>query len=499
MSDNLVQAGVATETYAPHGDFSELLAQEFRPKTEQAREAVEFAVRTLAEQALHQSIVISDDAYKSIEAIIAQIDQTLSEQINLILHHVDFQKLESAWRGLHHLVSNTETDERLKIRFIDVSKEELRRTMKRYKGLAWDQSPLFKQIYEEEYGQLGGEPYGCLVADYYFDHTPADVDLLGSIAKVAAASHTPFISGASPSVLQMESWQELANPRDLTKIFAQNLEYAPWNSLRNMEDARYVGLAMPRFLSRLPYGAKTNPVDEFDFEEETDGANHHKFAWANAAYAMGVNINRSFKHYGWCSLIRGVESGGTVDNLPCHTFPTDDGGVDMKCPTEIAISDRREAELSKNGFIPLVHRKNTDHATFIGAQSLQRPAEYYDPDATANANLSARLPYLFACSRFAHYLKCIVRDKIGSFREREEMQSWLNAWIMNYVDADPANSSQDTKASRPLAAAEVLVEDVEGNPGYYQAKFFLRPHFQLEGLTVSLRLVTRLPSVREAA
>src|ERR1700744_2262433 len=489
----------ATAEVHTQSDFTKLLNQEFRPKPEQAREAVEHAVQTLAEQALLQSATISDDAYKSIEAIIAQTDHKLSEQINLILHHTDFQKLESAWRGLHHLVSNTETDERLKIRFMDVSKDELRRTMKRYKGIAWDQSPLFKQIYEEEYGQLGGEPYGCLVADYYFDHTPPDVDLLGSIAKVAAAAHTPFISGASPSVLQMESWQELANPRDLTKIFTQNLEYAPWNSLRNSEDARYVGLAMPRFLSRLPYGAKTNPVDEFDFEEDTNGSDHSSYGWANAAYAMGVNINRSFKLYGWCSLIRGVESGGTVEDLPCHTFPTDDGGVDMKCPTEIAISDRREAELAKNGFIPLIHRKNTDYAAFIGAQSLQRPAEDYDADATANANRSARLPYLFACSRFAHYLKCIVRDKIGSFKERDEMQAWLNEWIMHYVDIDPANSSQETKARRPLAAAEVVVEDVEGNPGYYQAKFFLRPHFQLEGLTVSLRLVARLPSIKEAA
>jgi type VI secretion system protein ImpC len=489
----------ATTTAGSQTEFNALLSREFKPKTEQAREAVENAVKTLAEQALANSITMTDDAYKSIEAIIAEIDHKLSEQINLILHHSEFQQLESAWRGLNHLVTNTETDENLKIRFMDVSKEDLRRTMKRYKGVAWDQSPFFKQVYEEEYGQLGGEPYGCLVADYYFDHTPPDVDLLASIAKVAAASHSPFITGASPSVLQMDSWQELANPRDLTKIFTQNLEYAPWNSLRNSEDSRYIGMAMPRFLSRLPYGVKTNPVDEFDFEETTDGADHGKYTWSNAAYAMAVNINRSFKRYGWCTLIRGVESGGVVENLPCHTFPTDDGGIDMKCPTEIAISDRREAELAKNGFIPLIHRKNTDYAAFIGAQSLQKPAEYYDADATANANLSARLPYLFATSRFAHYLKCIVRDKIGSFKEREDMQQWLNGWVMNYVDADPANSSQETKARRPLAAAEVVVEDVEGNPGYYQAKFFLRPHFQLEGLTVSLRLVAKLPLVKEAA
>ncbi|CAI8695774.1 type VI secretion system contractile sheath large subunit [Burkholderia pyrrocinia] len=492
------RAGVeAMPGMASQSEFNALLSREFKPKTERAREVVESAVQTLAQQALSMSVTISDDAYKSIESIIGEIDRKLSEQINLILHHEEFQQLESAWRGLHYLVSNTETDDKLKIRFIDVSKEEMRRTMKRFKGMTWDQSPLFKQIYEEEYGQLGGEPYGCLVADYHFDHTSSDVDLLASIAKVAAASHAPFITGAAPSVLQMDSWQELANPRDLTKIFTQNLEYAPWNALRNSEDARYIGLAMPRFLSRLPYGMKTNPIDEFGFEEATDGSDHRKYVWSNAAYALAVNINRSFKQYGWCTLIRGVESGGVVENLPCHTFPTDDGGVDIKCPTEIAISDRREAELAKNGFIPLVHRKNTDYAAFIGAQSLQKPAEYPDPDATANANLSARLPYLFACSRFAHYLKCIVRDKVGSFKGRDEMQQWLNKWVMSYVDGDPANSSQETKARRPLADAQVVLEDVEGNPGYYQAKFFLRPHFQLEGLTVSLRLVAKLPLVKD--
>ncbi|MDB5895304.1 MAG: EvpB family type secretion protein [Rhodoferax sp.] len=498
MKTNTQAAASGAKTYADAADFSTLLDKQFKPKTEEARGAVEAAVRTLAEQALVNAATMTDDAYSSIEAIIAEIDHKLSEQINLVLHKDEFQKVESAWRGLHHLVSNTETDENLKIRFMDISKDEMRRTMRRHKGVAWDQSPVFKRIYEEEYGQLGGEPYGCLVADYFFDHTPADVELLGAIAKISAASHAPFIAAAGPSLMGMESWQELANPRDLAKI-TSNQEHAPWTSLRNTEDARYVGLTMPRFLARLPYGAKTNPVDEFDFEEVTDGADHRNYVWNNAAYAMAVNINRSFKQYGWATMIRGVESGGTVENLPCHTFPTDDGGFDMKCPTEIAISDRREAELAKSGLIPLVHRKNTDHAAFIGAQSLQRPQEYMDADATANANLSARLPYLFASTRFAHYLKCIVRDKIGSFKEREDMQRWLNEWIMQYVDADPTNSSQETKAKRPLAAAEVVVEEVEGNPGFYGAKFFLRPHFQLEGLTVSLRLVAKLPSLKEAA
>lgn len=478
-------------------EFSALLQKEFKPKSEEAKSAVEEAVRTLASQALSQTKLIGNDVIKSIEAIIAELDHKLTEQVNLIMHHSDFQKLEGSWRGLHYLINNTETDEQLKIRFMNISKLDFGKTLKRYKGTAWDQSPLFKRIYEEEYGQFGGEPFGCLVGDYAFDHSPPDVELLGEIAKVSAAAHTPFIAGASPTVMQMDSWQELANPRDLTKIFTTP-EYAAWRSLRESDDARYIGLAMPRYLARLPYGAKTSPVEEFDFEEDTGAADHSKYTWANAAYAMAVNINRSFKLYGWCSRIRGIESGGSVEGLPTHTFPTDDGGVDMKCPTEIAISDRREAELAKNGFMPLLHRKNSDSAAFIGAQSLQKPFEYDDPDATANANLAARLPYLFACCRFAHYLKCIVRDKVGSFKEREDMQVWLQNWIMNYVDGDPAHSSESTKARKPLAAAEVVVEEVEGNPGYYTSKFFLRPHYQLEGLTVSLRLVSKLPSAKAA-
>ncbi len=477
------------------GGFASLLQQEFKPRTDHARKAIEGAVATLASHALEQTTLIPDDAVRTIEAIIAEIDKKLSDQVNLILHHQDFQQLEGAWRGLHHLVNNTETDEMLKIRVMNISKTEVHKTLKKFKGTAWDQSPIFKKLYEEEYGQFGGEPFGCLVGDYHFDHSPQDVELLGEIAKISGAIHAPFISGVAPGVMQMESWQELANPRDLTKIF-QTPEYAAWRSLRESDDARYLALTMPRFLARLPYGAKTDPVEAFDFEEDTAGATHDKYAWANSAYAMAVNINRSFKEYGWCSRIRGVESGGAVEGLPAHTFPTDDGGVDMKCPTEIAISDRREAELAKNGFMPLIHKKNTDIAAFIGAQSLQKPFEYDDPDATANANLAARLPYLFATCRFAHYLKCIVRDKIGAFKEREDMERWLNRWILNYVDGDPTHSSESTKARLPLAAAEVVVEEVEGNPGYYTSKFFLRPHYQLEGLTVSLRLVSKLPSAK---
>ena len=476
-------------------EFSRLLDKNFKPKSDEAKEAIDRAVQSLAAQALSETKLIGSDVIKTIESMIAQLDKKLSEQINLILHHPDLQKLEGAWRGLHHLVNNTETDEMLKIRVMNITKAELGKTLKSYKGVSWDQSPIFKSIYAAEYGQFGGEPYGCLVGDYYFDQSAPDVELLNGIAQVAAAAHCPFISAASPTVMGMGSWQELANPRDLTKIFLTP-EYAAWRSLRDSEDSRYLGLTMPRFLARLPYGAKSDPVEEFDFEEDTAAADHTRYTWANSAYAMAVNINRSFKLYGWCSRIRGIESGGSVEGLPVHTFPTDDGGVDMKCPTEIAIDDRREAELAKNGFMPLLHRKNSDFAAFIGAQSLQKPAVYDDPDATSNANLAARLPYLFATCRFAHYLKCIVRDKIGSFKEREDMHRWLNNWIMNYVDGDPINSSETTKAQKPLAAAEVKVAEVEGNPGYYSATFYLRPHYQLEGLTVSLRLVSKLPSVK---
>jgi type VI secretion system protein ImpC len=497
MADANTQSSTALQGVTfEGGEFASLLTKEFKPKSDEAKSAVETAVLTLAQQALSSTNLIGSDVLVSIEAMIAELDKKLTQQVNAILHHADFQQLEGAWRGLHYLVNNTESDELLKIRVLNISKNDAAKTLKRFKGTAWDQSPIFKKVYTEEYDQFGGHPFGCLVGDYYFDQSPPDVEMLGEMAKVAAASHAPFIAAANPSLMQMGSWQELANPRDLTKVFTTP-EYAGWRSLRESEDSRYIGLAMPRFLSRLPYGAKTNPVEAFNFEEETGGGDHNKYTWANSAYAMAVNINRSHKLYGWGSAIRGVESGGAVEGLPSHTFPSDDGGVDMKCPTEIAISDRREAELAKNGFMPLVHRKNSDFAAFIGAQSLQKPFEYDDPDATANANLSARLPYMFACNRFAHYLKCIVRDKIGSFKERGDMEKYLNNWIMNYVDGDPANSSEATKARKPLAAAEVVVEEIPGNPGYYSSKFFLRPHYQLEGLTVSLRLVSKLPSQKQ--
>lgn len=492
-------ASTADVSEAQQSRFQELLEERlvpeiearFRPQSAAAKQRIEAAVDVLSQHALRNVNLVSKSAINSVQEMIKQIDERISAQVREILRHPDFKKLEGAWRGLYYLVTNTETDEMLKIKVLNISKDELGDTLANYEGAAWDQSPVFRKLYTAEYSQFGGEPYGCLIGDYEFSQRPQDVTLLDNLAKVAAAAHCPFISAASPQLFQMESWQELMNPRDLTKI-TSSVEYASWNSLRGREDSRYICLTMPRVLARLPYGPNTLPVKEFDFDEDIEGGSHEHYTWMNSAYSMAVNINRSFKLYGWCSRIRGVESGGVVERLPVHTFPTDDGGVDMKCPAEIAIDDRREGELSKLGLLPLIHKKGTDLAAFIGAQTLQRPTEYDDADATANARLSARLPYVFATCRFAHYMKSLARDKIGSFKEQADMERFLTRWINNYVDGSPDISSEETKARKPLRAAKVVVDSDPENPGYYSARFYLRPHFQLEGLTASLRLVSRI-------
>lgn len=473
-------------------EFAALLKQSFKPRTERAATEVENAVNTLVEQALADTSLIKSDVLDTIEEMIAQLDKKLSAQMNEIMHAPEFQQIEGAWRGLAYLIFQSETDAMLKIRVMNISKSELYRHLRQFPNAAWDQSTLFKKVYEEEFGQLGGQPYGCLIGDYYFSHLPTDVQLLRDLSKIAGAAHAPFFAAADSTLMGMDTWNELMNPRDLSKVF-DTPDYAAWRSLRDSDDARYIGLCLPRVLSRLPYGAKSEPVAEFGFEEETDGHKGEKYAWMNAAYAMAANINRAFKEYGWCARIRGVQSGGEVENLPTHTFPTDDGGVDLKCPTEIAITDRREAELAKSGLIPLIHRKNTDRAAFIGAQSLFKPKAYQNnPQATASSNLSSRLPYMFATCRFAHYLKVIVRDWVGRYKEKEQLQRDLTNWIADYIDGDPINSSEEAKCRRPLAGAAISIQENEENPGYYQATFDLRPHFQLEGMDIGLRLVSRL-------
>jgi type VI secretion system protein ImpC len=484
------EAQAATEVVAVD-DFTSLLEKEFKPADDVRKNRIESAVQTLAQQALQDAAIIGEDVYSTVDAMRAAIDRKLSEQVNKIIHNEDFQRLESAWRGLHYMVMNTSTGKDMKIRVMNISKEECRKMFRQYRDAAWDQSPLFKKIYESEFGQLGGQPYGAFTCDYEFDHTGPSLEVLKGLSRIGAAAHAPFIAAAAPTLFGMESWTELANPRDLGKLFDAT-EYMAWRTYRESEDSRYMALTMPRFLGRPVYGAKSEPVDEFDFEEETDG-NHDNHLWVNAAYAMGVRITEAFSTYGWCTRIRGVESGGTVTDLPVATFPTDDGGLDQKCPTEIAISDRREAELSAAGMLALIHRKNTDQATFIGAQTLNRPKAYDNKDATANANLSARLPYIFASCRFAHYLKCMVRDWVGGSREADQLQRDLHNWVLQYVDGSPDTSSEETKARLPLKDAKIEVVADEENPGYYKGKFMFVPHYQLEGMDVALSMVSRLP------
>ena len=440
-------------------------------------------------QIMEGTMVVSKDTEAMINARISQIDKLISTQLNEVMHHPDFQKLEGSWRGLNYLVYQSETGERLKIRVMNVSKKDLLKDME--KASEFDQSALFKKVYEEEFGMFGGASYGALMGDYEFSNHPQDMALLAKISEVAAAAHAPFISAASPGLFNMDSFTDLGGPRDMTKIF-QSVEYAKWKSFRDSEDSRYVALALPHILMRLPYGQDNVPVEAFNYEEGVDGTDHSKYLWGNAAYALGTRLTDAFAKFHWCAAIRGVEGGGLVEGLPVHTFRTDEGDVALKCPTEIAITDRREKELADLGLIPLVHCKGTDYAAFFSTQTANKPKVYDTNSATANARLSSQLQYILAVSRFAHYLKSIMRDKIGSFMTRKNVEDFLNRWISNYVLLDD-DAGQETKAKFPLREARVDVVEVPGKPGVYRAVAFLKPHYQLDELTVSLRLVAELP------
>ncbi len=446
-------------------------------------------VREFATQVVDEGMVVSDDVVAAIKTRIAQIDQLIGEQLDEIFHHPDFQQLEAGWRGLSYLVMNSETGTRLKIRLLNVTRKELLNDLE--KATEFDQSALFKKVYEEEYGTFGGHPYSCLIGDYEFGRHPQDVKMLEMISGVAAAAHAPFIASASPKLFDMDSFTDLGVPRDLAKGF-ESTELIKWRSFRETEDARYVTLVMPRILLRLPYGQNTVPVDGIGYEEDAKGKDHAKYLWGNAAYALGQRITNAFAMYGWTAAIRGYEGGGLVEGLPAHTFKTDDGDVALKCPTEIAITDRREKELSDLGFVALCHCKGTDYAAFFGGQTTNRPKVYNTSEANANARVSSNLPYILAASRFAHYFKAMMRDKIGSFMTRDNVSSFLNTWIADYVLLDD-NAPQPVKARYPLREARVDVSDIPGKPGSYRAVAFLRPHFQLEELTVSMRLVAELP------
>lgn len=484
------------ETSSPNGTQTETsLLDQIVDQSKVAKSTSEHArakdiIGELVKEVMGGTVVMSSNLCATLDARVAQLDKLISDQLSAVMHAPEFQQLESSWRGLHYLCKQTSTSPMLKIKVLNTNKKELVRDFQT--AIDFDQSALFKKVYEEEFGTFGGAPFAAIVGDFEIGRQPTDMYFIEQMSHVAAAAHAPFITGAAPELLGLETFTDLGKPRDLAKIF-DTVEYAKWKSFREAEDSRYVGLTLPHFLGRLPYNPKDGTtVDGFNYVEDVNGTDHSKYLWVNAAYAFGARLTNAFELYGWCAAIRGVEGGGLVEDLPTHTFKTDDGEIALKCPTEIAITDRREKELSDLGFIPLVHCKNTDYAAFFGAQSAQKPKKYDSDSANANAVLSAQLQYIMATSRVAHYLKAMMRDKIGSFASAGNVQDFLNKWITQYVLLDDG-ASQEAKAQYPLREASVEVAEVPGRPGVYKAVAFLRPHFQLDELSVSLRLVAELP------
>ena len=490
MSDKVTQKAGETAAAAVEDNLLDsILTRTKVARTDDEKVRTKDLISEFVAQALDGTVSTGKHVISAIEERIRALDDTISKQLNSVMHAKEFQQLEGSWRGLNYLVMQSETGTGLKIRVLNATKKDL---TKDFKGSPeFDQSTLFKKIYEEEYGTFGGAPFSAFVGDFEFGRHPEDMYLLEEISHVAAAAHAPFLSAASPEMFGWDSFTELSGPRDLAKLF-ETAEYTKWRSFRNSEDARYVGLCLPHVLGRLPYGQDNTPVEAFDFEEDVSGKEHNKYLWMNAAYTMGTRLTEAASKYGWCAAIRGVEGGGLVQGLPTHTFETDDGEIALKCPTEIAITDRREKELADLGLIPLVHCKGTDYAAFFSTQSANKAKQYDTDAANANARLSSQLQYIMAVSRFAHYLKAMMRDKIGSFTSRQECQDFLNRWIRNYVTEDD-NASFAAKATYPLRDARVDVTEIPGKPGVYRAVAFMRPHFQLDELTISMRLVAELP------
>ena len=495
MSPEQQAAGTAGATTADAGG---LLDQVLAATKQTERSRAEELIRTLTDEALKGTVTYSKNVSQTINQAIAAIDAAVSKQLAAVMHNESYLALEGTYRGLHHLVMNSETSTKLKIRVLNVGKRELFKDVD--KAVEFDQSQIFKKLYENEFGTPGGEPYGALIGGYEFTNHPEDIELLSKMSNVAAAAFCPFVTNADPALFGFDSWTDLSKPRDLAKIF-DTVEYAKWKSFRESEDSRFTVLTLPRTLARLPYGNATKPVEQFRYEEgELDGAGrakelkHDEYCWMGTAYVMGAKLTEAFAKYGWCTAIRGREGGGTVSGLPSHIFMDETGAADMKCPTEIALTDRRGAELDKLGFLPLCHYKNEDFAVFFGGQTAQKPKKYDRPEASANAEISARLPYIMATSRIAHYLKVMARDKIGSFMEVKDCEDWLNRWIKGYVNGNP-NAGQEMKAKYPLAEARVTVSEIPGKPGSYNAVAHLRPWLQFEELTTSLRMVARIPTL----
>src|SRR5579871_2748212 len=450
-------AAAAAAAAAAGPSILDQIVQEGRVgRDESAKEWGRGLIKEFVNQVLEGQMTVSPDLEAMIMKRIAQIDHLMSLQLNEILHHPRFQKLEATWRGIRYLMENSETGVNLKIKLFNSTKKDILRDLQRVPE--FDQSQMFKKVYEQEFGVFGGEPFACLLGDYEFGRGPEDIEFLERMSQVAAAAHAPFIAAANPELMNMESFTGLDAPRDIAKVF-DTTEYARWKGFRASEDSRYVCLTLPHVLLRVPYGKDTRPVDAFHYEEGVTGADHSKYLWGNASYALGARITNAFARYGWCAAIRGVEGGGLVDSLPTHTFQTEQGDIELKGPTETIITDRREKELADQGFAPLVHCKGTDYAAFFSVQTCQKPKIYDKDAANANARLSAQLPYILAVSRFAHYLKSMMRDKIGSFMSRSQCERFLNEWIINYVTPDD-NASQSTKAAKPLRDASIEVSEV---------------------------------------
>ena len=490
MSSSANPLAQAAETQTTEVSLlDQIVAQGRFGKDTLAQERGKDMVKEFVNQVLEGKMTLSRDAEASIGVRIAEIDRLISLQLNEVLHHPAFQKLEATWRGIKHLLDQSETNDSLKIKLLNVNKKDLLRDLQR--APEFDQSAFFKKVYEEEFGVFGGAPFAALVGDYEFGRGGEDVELLEKVSQVASAAHAPFLSAASPELLNLSEYSQITGIRDISKVF-DSTEYAKWKSFRASDDSRYVALTLPHVLMREPYGKDTRQIDEFAYEEGVDGRDHSKYLWGNAAYALAARLTNSYAKYGWCAAIRGVEGGGLVEGLATHNFRTDEGDLALKCPTEVSITDRREKELADQGLVPLVHCKGTDYAAFFSVQTANKPKVYDKPEANANARLSSQLPYMLAMSRFAHYLKAMMRDKLGSAMSRSQAETYLNQWIANYVIMDD-NASSAAKAEKPLREARIEVMEVAGKPGALRAVAFLRPHFQLDELTVSLRLVADLP------
>lgn len=449
----------------------------------------------LAEQALSGTVTWDNNVTKTIENAISEIDRKLSKQLSEVMQQDDFQKLEGSWLGLQKLVKESDLGASLKIKMVDFSQDEL---LEQFEDApAIDRSPLFNALYQDEFGTAGGEPYGTFIGDYEFSAKDEDVALLRYMGEVAAACHSPFIAAANAQMFEFDDFTTFDEHKPVAAGF-DSPAYAAWNSFRESDDARYVTLTLPRSMARLPYGAKGLGTDLFEYEEldtDMDGnpkpKNNDQLVWSNAAYDLGLKMTQAFTAFGWCTAIRGLDNGGKVENLPNLTYKTEAGDLVQQCPTEVNLTDEREKELSDLGFLPLVHYKSSNYGVFIGGQTTQKPKTYTDPDATSNAAISARLPYIMASGRIAHYLKVMGRDWLGSNLEATDVQSRLQTWIDQYTNSGAVGNAERSKT--PLCESAISVVEQPGKPGAYSAVAHLRPWLQLEELTTSVRMVAKIP------